>query len=76
MYMYGTYIPNLIIEGVPASYPVVNEREVRGAAGILFAIALSTFMYVLLTRNVTPLYVVVPIFWLEFFLKNSIPTTL
>lgn len=70
--MYGTIIPNLTIHGQPAPYPVVNERRVRGAAGIMFAIALSTFVYVLSTKNFTPVYVVVPIFWLDFFLKTVI----
>lgn len=67
--MYGTIIPNLRICNEPAPYPVVNEREVRGAAGIMFAIALTAFVYVLLTRDFTPLSVIVPVFWLDFFLK-------
>lgn len=68
--MYGTIIPNLTIHGKPAPYPVVNEREIRGAAGIMFAIALAAFVYVYLTRDFTPLYIIVPLFWLDFFLKT------
>lgn len=68
--MYGTVIPDLTIHGEPAPYPVVNEREIRGAAGTMFAIALATFVYVLTTRDTSPLYIVVPLFWVEFFLKT------
>lgn len=48
---------------------LVNERAVRSTTGILFAIGFSTFWYVFLTRDFTPLYVVVPAFWGEFILK-------
>ncbi len=48
---------------------LVNEREVRSTAGILFAIGVSAFWYVILTKDFSPLYVIVPAFWLEFVLK-------
>lgn len=48
---------------------VVIEREVRSVAGILFAIGSATFWYLLLTGDVYPLYLVVPVFWFEFVLK-------
>lgn len=68
--MYGKIIPNLHIDNQPAPYPVVNEREIRGAAGIMFAIAMATFMYVFITRDYAPMYIVVPLFWMDFFLKT------
>lgn len=34
----GATIPNLMIHGKPAPYPVVNERAVRAGAGMLFAL--------------------------------------
>lgn len=68
--MYGKVIPNLKIFGKPAPYAVVNEREIRGAAGIMFAIALVAFTYVFMTRDFSPLYVIVPLFWFDFFLKT------
>jgi len=49
----------------------VNERAVRSTAGILFALGFSTFWYVILTKDFSPLYFVVPAFWLEFVLKVS-----
>ena len=36
--MYGQIIPNLKIDGTPAEYPVVNEREIRGAAGSMLSL--------------------------------------
>lgn len=66
---YGKTIPNLKINGVSATYPVINEREVRGAAGLMFLIGAITFAVVFFTKNTTLLYVVVPVFWLDFFFK-------
>lgn len=67
---YGKIIPNLKINGVDANYPVINEREVRGAAGIMFLIGIISFLIILFTKNFTLLYILVPIFWLDFFLKT------
>lgn len=67
---YGKIISGLIINGSPAPYPVVNEREIRAAAGIMFLIGVITFSYILSTKDYTPLYFVVPLFWLEFLLKT------
>lgn len=66
---YGKTIPNLTIHGKPAPYPVLNEREIRAAAGIMFLIGIITFGIVFFTRDFTLLYIVVPLFWLDFFLK-------
>lgn len=67
---YGVIIPNLMINNKPAPYAVVNERKVRGSAGIMFLVGVITFATVFFTKNYTPLYIVVPIFWLDFFLKT------
>jgi hypothetical protein len=67
---YGKIIPDLMIQGKPAPYAVVNERVIRGAAGLMFALGLGTFMYVFLTKDFTPVKILVPIFWLDFFLKS------
>lgn len=69
---YGTVIPNLVIQGRPAPYGVVNEREVRAVAGIMFAIGLSALWLVLLGDYRMFLYVLVPLFFLEFLLKVAI----
>ncbi len=67
---YGTIIPGLTIDGALAEYPVVNEREVRGAAGIMFLIGSITFFFALFTKDLSVAAVVVPLFWLDFFLKT------
>lgn len=67
---FGEIIPGLKIDGVDAPYPVVNERAVRATAGLMFLIGISTFFYVFYTKDFTPVYYVVPAFWLDFFLKT------
>jgi hypothetical protein len=67
---YAKIIPDLYLEGKPALYPVVNEREIRAAAGIMFVLGFTTFLYTLLTSNYLFMYIIVPIFWLDFFLKT------
>ena len=66
---YAQIIPGLVIDGKPAPYQVVNERAIRATAGIMFAIGFATFLTVRLTGNYVPMYIVVPAFWLDFFLK-------
>ncbi len=67
---YGRCIPNLTINGADAPYPVVNEREIRAAAGLMFAVGSATLWYVLWTRDVRPIVYVVPVFWIDFFFKT------
>lgn len=66
---YGTIIPGLQIDGKPAPYPVINERAVRATAGLMFAIGITTLISIIKTGDYTMLYVVVPLFWTDFFLK-------
>jgi hypothetical protein len=67
---YGKIVPNLLLEGKPALYGVVNEREIRGSAGITFFIGSITFAIVFFTRDFTLLYIIVPLFWIDFFIKT------
>jgi len=39
-FIYGKTIPGLTIDGKPAPYAVVNEREVRAGAGLMLLMAL------------------------------------
>ncbi len=66
---YGQVIPDLTIDGKPAPYGVINERAVRATAGIMFVIGFSTLWYTRTTSDFTLMYIVVPLFWLDFFLK-------
>jgi hypothetical protein len=63
---YGRIVPNLEINGRPAPYGVVNEREVRAAAGIMFAIGFFTLLNTYFTQNVWLAFWVVLVFWLDF----------
>lgn len=67
---YGTIIPDLKIDGQPAPYPVVNERGIRAAAGIMLAMGFATFWFISVTGDYRALYIVVTLFWIDFFLKS------
>lgn len=49
--------------------PVLNEREARAGAGILFAISLIAFMNAFLVGNFAPIRVVAVIFFIDFFIR-------
>ena len=66
---YGELIPNLMIDGQPAPYGVVNEREIRAASGIMFVLGLTTFFFMFLKGDPTFLYYIVPAFWIDFVSK-------
>jgi len=69
---YGQIIEGLTINGQPANYPVVNERAIRATAGIMFLLGITTFLTIVYTRDYTMMYIIVPLFWLDFFLKAVI----
>ncbi len=62
MSVYGQKIPGI-------EYPVVNERAVRATAGIMFLIGAFVFSYTFYTKDYAFMYIVVPLFWTDFFLK-------
>jgi hypothetical protein len=66
---FGKIIPNLEIYGKPAPYPVVNDRDVRAAAGLMFLLASIAFSLALLTNNYLLLKITVLLFTLEFLLR-------
>ncbi|MBD3251543.1 DUF4395 family protein [Candidatus Uhrbacteria bacterium] len=67
---YGEVIPGLKIHGEDAPYGVVNEREIRAAAGTMFLFGILVFFYTLWSRDFTLMMILIPVFWLEFFLKT------
>lgn len=66
---YGQCIPGLEIDGKAAPYPVVNEREIRLVAGLMFTVGFATFFFVVFQRQLWLMNWVVPLFVVEFFLK-------
>lgn len=69
---YGKVIPDLVIDGVPAPYGVVNEREIRASAGLMFALGLIALLGVYYDQNIWFAFFVVLAFWVDFLLKVSI----
>ncbi len=66
---YGKIIPNLKINGVDALYGVVNERAIRAGAGIMLMLGLFAFSQALYLGNRIPLFVIVPLFFIDFLIK-------
>ena len=69
---YGKIIPGLMIDGVPAPYGVVNEREIRATAGVMFALGFFTLLAVYYDKNAELAFWVVLSFWIDFVLKVGV----
>ena len=68
-FTYGKVIPNLMIYGKPAPYPVVNERATRAGAGIMFVIAFFSFMQAFFVGEYRYLGYTVLFFFFDFLMK-------
>ena len=51
------------------SFPVLNEREVRAAAGILFLATFLSLMFILFKNNFLPIKYVISIFLTDFIIR-------
>jgi len=57
-------------ENVPGySIPVLNEREIRAAAGILFFATFLSMMFIVFTENFIPLKFVLTFFFVDFIIR-------
>jgi len=74
LFKYGVIVPGLIINGVSAPYPVLNERAVRAGAGILFVAGLFAFFQAFYLREFFYIQWFVLFFWLDFFMKVVVGT--
>jgi hypothetical protein len=68
-FVYGTVVPNLVLYGKPAPYPVLNERAVRAGAGVMFALGIFAVFHAMYLADYTYLYVVAPFFFFDFLMK-------
>lgn len=66
---FGEIIPNLSLHGEPANYPVLNERDVRAGAGIMFLFGMISFTNALLLQNYSFLSVFIIVFAAEFAIR-------
>lgn len=73
-FKYGEVIPGLQIHGMPAPYPVLNERAIRATAGIMLALAFFGFSNAFFDKNLLPLKIVVVLFFIDFFTKVILGT--
>jgi hypothetical protein len=51
------------------SVPVLNEREIRAAAGILFLATFLSLLYILFRGNFVPIKFVIPFFFADFLIR-------
>lgn len=66
---FGKSIPGLKIHGHPADYPVMDERTVRAAAGIMLAVGAFSFANAALAKQFIFLQAFVIIFFMEFAIR-------
>lgn len=74
LFKIGTVIPGLEIQGVPAPYPVVNERAVRAGAGMLFALGFFAFFQAFYLQEYVYIQIIVVLFWFDFLMKAVVGT--
>jgi len=74
LFTYGEIIPNLTIHGVPAPYPVLNERAIRAGAGMMFVLGLFAFFQAFFLQEFVYIQWFVLFFWFDFFTKVVIGT--
>ncbi|MBT3450511.1 DUF4395 domain-containing protein [archaeon] len=63
---FGELIPNLKLYGEKADYRVLNERDARAAAGIMFILGSIAFALAFLLKNFTLIRIFVIMFTIEF----------
>jgi hypothetical protein len=65
----GQRIPGLAVDGRELHAPVVDENEVRAAAGLTMAIGAVAFCYAYFTGQYIPLQAVASLFCVEFLIR-------
>lgn len=73
-FTYGSIIPGLTIHGVPAPYPVLNERAIRAGAGLMFAAGFFAFFQAFYLANFLYLQSFVVLFFVDFLMKVVVGT--
>lgn len=59
---FGEHVPGYDI-------PVLNEREIRAAAGLLFVATFTSFLLIMTVQNFTPVKYVLTLFFLDFLIR-------
>lgn len=65
-------VPGLTVDGRELSAPVVNERDVRAAAGITMVVGAVAFGYAYFAKQYVPLQAAATLFFVEFGLRVTI----
>jgi len=66
---FGQRIPGLAVDGRKLRAPVLNENEVRAAAGLTMAIGAVAFSFAYFAKQYVPLQIVASLFFVEFLIR-------
>lgn len=66
---FGKIIPHLEIDGKPAPYPVLNERDARSTAGIMLILGIFAFIQAFIYRRFEWINIFVILFFVEFLIR-------
>ena len=69
LHTFAERVPGLTVGGRELHAPVVDERQVRAAAGLTLVIGAVAFSYAYFARQYVPLQVVASLFFLEFLIR-------
>jgi hypothetical protein len=70
--VYGEQVPGLTIDGRAVLAGVVDERQVRAAAGLTMVLGAVAFGYAFLAKEFTPIKLVTVLFLAEFVLRTAL----
>ena len=69
LFEFGITIPDLMLHGKPAPYPVLNERAIRAGAGLMFVAGLFAFFQAFYLREFVYIQWLVLFFLFDFAMK-------
>ncbi len=72
MTAYGERVPGLMVAGRAVRAGVVDERQVRAAAGLTMALGAVAFGYAFLGKEFAPIKIVTVLFLVEFGLRTTL----
>lgn len=74
IFEFGKVVKGLKIDGKPANYPVLNERDTRAGAGIMLFLGVLAFSFAFFQKNYFLINGIVILFFLEFLVRLINPS--
>lgn len=70
IFLFGRIIPDLVVYGRPAPFPVMNERAVRATAGLTMIAAGVAFSLAYFSKVFIPIKIVTVVFFFDFLIRT------